>query len=92
MEQAKKLGTENIEKVLKGALEISKAIKGVVKDGKVDASDLAPLLGLVNKVGELVEAVKSADDALAEIKDIDIVEVVALIQKVDSLVKEFEKA
>lgn len=87
-----KLGTENIEKVLEGAFKIAVAVKQVAEDKKLSVEDLPAVINLVKEVGSLVEAGKAAPEALEEIKDIDVSEVLSLIAKVDAMVKQVEKA
>lgn len=87
-----KLGTENIEKVLHGALKLAVSAKKILEDKKVGVEDLPHVISLVQEAGKLVEAAKSIDEAVEEVKDIDVAEVVALIAKIDAMVKEVEKA
>jgi hypothetical protein len=89
---SEKLGTEKIEKlaeVLKALVIAGKKIKA---DGKVDVNDLAHVVALVPQLGDLAEVVTSFGDLIAEGKDLDVSEVVALITLIDKKVKEVEAA
>ena len=86
------LGTENIEKVLSSALKLSVIAKKIAADGKVNKDDLAHLTPLVSQFKEHLEAGKSINEAFAEIKDLDVLEVTSLIVKIDGMVEQVEQA
>lgn len=86
------LGTEKIEAILedvKGLLIVGKKVKA---DGKVDLSDLPEIISVLPKLPKLVADFSAISEAFNEGKDLDVAEVVALIQKVNAMVKEVEKA
>ena len=86
------LGTEKIENIAEQLKELIIVGKKVKADGKVDANDLVHVIGLLPKLPTMIDAFKDLGEAIEEGKDIDVTEIIALIQKVNSLVKEIEKA
>ena len=86
------LGTEKIEKAAEALAHIVIAGKKISADKKVDLQDLPAAMELITKLPAIVEAFTALDEVVAEGKDLDIAEVVALIKKVDELVKAVEKA
>jgi hypothetical protein len=87
-----KLGTEAIEKAADALAHIIIAGKKISADKKVDLQDLPAAMELVTKLPQIVEAFAAFEQIIAEGKDLDVAEVVALITKVDQIVKTVEKA
>lgn len=86
------LGTEKIEKILIHLAAAVVLYKQVAADKKVDLSDLPAAIEFAKKLPEMIEDFKALPEVLEEIKDLDVAEIVALIGKVDALVKQIEKA
>ena len=86
------LGTEKIEKAADALAHIVVAGKKISADKKVDLQDLPAAMELITKLPQIVEAFSAWEEILAEGKDIEVAEVIALIGKVDELVKKIEKA
>ena len=86
------LGTEKIEAILSDIKELVIVAKKVKVDGKIDLADLPHVIALLPKLGKFVEDFKSFGEAVEQGKDIDVAEVVGLIQKIHSMVKEVEAA
>lgn len=86
------LGTEKIEKAAEALAHIVIAGKKISADKKVDLQDLPAAMELITKLPAIVEVFTELDALVAEGKDLEIAEVVALIKKVDELVKAVEKA
>lgn len=57
-------------------------------DKQVSASDLTHLVGLLNEVGTIVEAVKGLKELPAEVKDLDQAELLQLGARVFDMVKD----
>jgi len=75
---------QDVDKLEKGIEAVQKLVKvgeAVMKDGKVDMSDLSQLPALYEAGSEAVKAFKEAKEMLAEAKDIDSVEAIKLITK-----------
>ena len=62
---------KNIKEVLAAVEALGVAAKQVMKDGKVDLTDLAVVLGLFQKADVFVKAVEGVQEIPAEVKDID---------------------
>lgn len=86
------LGTEKIEKAADALAHIAVAAKKITADKKVDLQDLPAAMELVTKLPEIIAVVSEWQELVAEGKDLDVAEVVALIKKVDEIVKKIEKA
>jgi hypothetical protein len=86
------LGTDKIEAILEDVKELVIVAKLVKEDGKVDLADLSHVISLLPKIGKFVEDFKAIGEAFEEGKDIDVAEVVSLIQKINEMVKQVEKA
>lgn len=87
-----KLGTEKIEAIVKNLKDVIILTKVIREDGKVDLNDLPAVVAFLPKLPSLIEDFKAIGEAYAEIKDIDVAEVVHLIQKINEAVKEVEQA
>lgn len=86
------VGTDKIEKLAEVLKVLTIAGKRISADKKVDINDLQHVIALVPQLSALAEVVTSFGDLIAEGKDLDVAEVVALIQLVDKKVKEVEAA
>lgn len=86
------LGTDKIEAILVDVKDLFIVGKKVTDDGKVGVEDLQHVIALIVKLPKFVENFKAIGQAFEEGKDIDVAEIVKLIQKVHSLVKEIEAA
>lgn len=87
-----KLGTEKIEAIVKNLKDVIILTKVIREDGKVDLNDLPVIVAFLPKLPSLIEDFKAIGEAYAEIKDIDVAEVIHLIQKINEAVKEVEQA
>ncbi len=87
-----KLGTEKTEALLEVLKELVVIGKKVKADNKVDVADLAVMVAVLPRLPVFIEAFKDVGEAFEEAKDIDVAEIVALIQKINALVKEVEAA
>jgi len=61
------LGTENLEQLCKGVIDLADTAGDALDDGKINLSDIPLLLGLA----ETVNKFKGAKDALKEAGDLD---------------------
>ena len=86
------LGTEKTEKILTHLAAAIVLYKQVAEDKKVDLSDLPAAIDFAKKLPEMIQDFQELNTVLEEVKDLDVTEIVALIGKVDSLVKQIEKA
>jgi len=87
-----KLGTEKIEEIASALAELAILIKKISEDKKVGIEDLSHLITFLPKVNDILSAFSNLGGVVEEGKDIDVAEVIALIQKIHSKVKEVEKA
>lgn len=80
-------------KELLNALEIVAGVAGsVMKDGKVGVDDLSHLVALGVQFQALADGFSDLDEAIAEAKDLDQMEVIELIKEVYEIVQKFEQA
>ena len=94
IENAKQFSASS-KNVQSGDFEISLLLLSalVIKaDGKVDLADLPHVIAIIPKLGKFIEDFKAIGEAVEEGKDIDVAEIVALIQKIHSKLKEIEAA
>ncbi len=84
--------TEAVEKLMSILVKGIIIGKKVYADKEINFADLEHSNDLVELVKEAYEFVQSKPELGAEIKDISIPEILALIAKGDSFVKEIEKA
>jgi hypothetical protein len=89
---SQQLGTEKIEKAADALAHLVVAGKKISADKKVDLQDLPAAMELITKLPQIVEAFSDIKGIVEEGADIDVSEIVALIGKVDELVKKIEKA
>lgn len=66
------------KEILEGLKLVGVAVGKTLADGKVDFSDAANVVELVKQSDALLAAVKGADDAIAELKDLSQEEVLEL--------------
>ena len=86
------LGTEKIEAILGDAKDLVIVGKKITEDGKLGVEDIQHAISLVVKLPKMIEHFKAIGQAFDEGKDLDVAEVVGLIQKINAMVKEVEKA
>jgi hypothetical protein len=86
------IGTEKIEAIAESLKEIAILIKKISADKKVDIQDLAHLVAFLPKIDNIIVSIKDIGQAVEEGKDIDVAEIVDLIQKIHSKLKEVEQA
>ena len=86
------LGTEKTEALLESVGELVKVVKLVSKDKQINVEDLPVAIALLPKLPKMLEDFKALGEVFEEGKDLDVSEVVALIQKIHSKVKEIEAA
>jgi hypothetical protein len=86
------LGTEKIEAIADSLKEVAILIKKISADKKVDISDIAHLVAFLPKIDDIIASMKDLGQAVEEGKDIDVAEIVVLIQKIHSKLKEIEQA
>jgi hypothetical protein len=89
---SEKLGTEKIEKFKEAAKKLVIAGKKITADKKVDFTDIPHVMALIPEFPAIFEAIKGLSEAFNEVKDLDVSEVIALINKFDEAVKEIEAA
>lgn len=85
-------GTKEIGELIAGMKLVLLTVKSVMKDGKVDMSDLGILVGSLAQAGVLVESVKGLDVALLEVKELDAGEAVAIVEMLYAAAKEIQAA
>lgn len=85
-------GIKEINEIFDGLDVLAAFAGGVMADGKVDVKDIDDLVSLATKFGTLQEAISGAKDAVAEGKDLDQAEVVAILGRVYQTVEMFAKA
>jgi ABC-type oligopeptide transport system ATPase subunit len=86
------LGTEKIEAIAESLKEVAILIKKISADKKVDIQDIAHLVAFLPKIDDIILSMKDLGKAVEEGKDIDVAEIVSLIQKIHSKLKEVEEA
>lgn len=86
------LGTEKIEAFKEAAKKLVIVGKKISADKKVDLMDLPHVMALLPEFPSLFEAFKGLSEAFNEVKDLDVSEVVALINKFDAAIKEIENS
>ena len=86
------LGTEKIEAIAESLKEVAILIKKISADKKVDIQDIAHLVAFLPKIDDIILSMKDLGKAVEEGKDIDVAEIVSLIQKIHSKLKEVEQA
>ena len=87
-----KTGIESILTILSQLEILAVSGKIVMKDGKVDMSDLPTAISLLGNIGSMIEGFAQISKTWDEAKDIDSVEAVALVQKIYEMSKSISKA
>ncbi len=72
---------QNIEEVLSAIELLGVSAKEVMKDGKVDLTDLAVVMKLATQASVFTKAVEGIDQVIPEAKDIDAEEAKVLVAK-----------
>ena len=85
-------GTEGLEKILEFVAKAAIIGKKVWEDKEVNFKDIEHAPELFDLVKDIYAFIQSKPELGAEVKDISVVEILNLIAKGDSLVKEVEKA
>lgn len=85
------VGTEKIEAILSDIKDLV-VVGKKAKEGGLGLEDLPLVIALIPKIPKFIEDFKAIGEAVEEGKDIDVVEIVGLIQKIHALVKEVEAA
>lgn len=85
-------GVKEILEFIEGLKELILVGKAVMKDGKVDMSDLAALSVLLGKQEELVAAFQGLSEMKDEAKDIDLAEAQQVVMALIAAAKEVKAA
>jgi hypothetical protein len=85
-------GVKEILEFIEGLKELILVGKAVMKDGKVDMSDLAALSVLLGKQEELVAAFQGLSEMKDEAKDIDLAEAQQVVLALIAAAKEVKAA
>ena len=91
-EEKQELGTKELIEFLDALKVLAVFAGGVLKDGKVDAKDLASLASLGIQFPVLMSGFSGLPAALDEAKDLDKPEVVQILNKLYEAVAAFELA
>lgn len=89
---SEELGIKELSEIIEGLGEIAGFAGAVLQDGKVGADDIVHLVELGSKFEKLADAVKDADQAIDEAKNLKQDEVLALIGLIYGAVDKFAKA
>lgn len=90
--EKQELGTQELMEFLDALKVLAVFGGGVMKDGKVDASDLASLASLGIQFPILMAGFSGLPAALDEAKDLDKAEVIQILNKLYETVSAFEAA
>lgn len=82
-----KVGIKETMEVLEGVKALGVHGKAILADGKVSVADLPVLMGLVADAQKIVDAVQGIEGVMAEAKDLDEAEALAIVSKVFEVVK-----
>ena len=85
--EVEKLGIKESMEILDGVKAFAIASAKVAKDGKISVADLTILVDLAKDFDKMKTGWVGADVAVKEMKDLDEMEVVALIAKMFEIVK-----
>jgi hypothetical protein len=85
-----KVDIKNLLEALKG-LELLAGVAGDLAGGELNFSAIPKLLPLVQNHQVLLDAAKGADEIKAEIKDLDALEITAVIQGIMAVVQAFKE-
>lgn len=86
------VGIKESKEVLEGLKLVGVCVAKISADGKVDLSDAVHAVELVKESDKLVAAVKGADKALPELKDLSQAELIELGSAAYGMVKEIMAA
>jgi hypothetical protein len=89
---SEQIGIDKIEKVVESLKHVALAAKKISADKKVDLADLPAAMELLVKLPLIIDSFTAWKEVIEQGKDIDVSEVIVLIQKVNGMVKEIEKA
>lgn len=89
---AETVGIKELSELIVGLKDLAVTVKQVFKDGKVDLSDLALVVGLIAQSSDLVAAVQGVDQIPAEFKDLSGDEVQTLITELLTAYAAFKAA
>ena len=87
-----KKGIAETTEILEGLRVLATFAGNVAKDGKVGPADLVYLVDLGSHFPAQAAAGKDADEALAELKDLDEAEVMSIVVQVYGVAKAFSEA
>jgi len=85
-------GITHIEGAIDAIEVIAVAIKKIMKDGKIGADDITVVVGLIAEFQKLMDAFLGMKEAVAEGKEIDAEEAVALVGKLYAVAKKIQEA
>jgi hypothetical protein len=85
-------GVKEILELIEGLKQLVLVGKAVMKDGKIDMSDLVHLSALMSKQAELVAAFQGLAELKEEAKDIDLAEAQQVILALLAAAKEVKAA
>jgi hypothetical protein len=85
-------GVKEILELVEGIKQVALVGKAVLKDGKVDLSDLAALSVLLAKQQELMAAFEGVSEISSEIKDLSLDEASSVVLALVAAAKEFKAA
>ena len=85
-------GIKELTEIMQGLKVLATFAGNVFKDRKVSPADLVYLVDLGTHFPALAAAGKDADEALAEIKDLDQIEVMQIVAEVYGIAKAFSDA
>ena len=83
---------KNIVEVVEALELIGVTAKSVMKDGKVDLTDLPHAMSLISQANKIVVAVEGIDQVIPEAKDLDGEEAKLILEKVLSAIKAVKAA
>lgn len=89
---AESKGIKEMLELIEGLKQLLLVGKAVMKDGKIDMSDLVHLSGLMAKQAELVAAFQGLSELKEEAKDIDLAEAQEVILALLAAAKEVKAA
>lgn len=87
-----KLGLKETNEILDALELISQTVVKSLADGKIGVDDLVNLADLARNLDVLMAGVRNADDAVAELKDLDETELLTLVVRVFGIVKGIAKS
>lgn len=85
-------GVKELLEAIKACEDIIEAVKMVMKDGKIDMSDLAVLKDLAAKQAEILDGVKGLGEIPAEVKDLDLAEAMVVVNELVAAIRRYKAA